>query len=63
MTTLKSDPYWGITREELREARRRAHAERTKLARPLFAALVSWRRKAFDWHATAEPALKAAHKH
>lgn len=63
MTTPRSHPYWGIKPEELHEARRRAHAERAKVVHQLFAALVSWRRKASDWRAAAEPALKVAHEH
>jgi hypothetical protein len=63
MTTLRSHPYWGIEPEELHEARRRASAERAKVVRQLFAALVSWSRKASDWRASTESSLKVAHEH
>ena len=63
MTTLRNHPYWGISRVELHDARRRAHAERAKAVRQLFAVLVSWRRKTPDRRAPAEPVLKVAHEH
>jgi hypothetical protein len=74
MTTLRSHPYWGVKREVLQEVRRRAHEERAKVVRQvfaapakgvrhLFAALASWRRKASAWRAAAEPTLKVAHRH
>lgn len=44
MTTLTNYPCWGIPREELHEARRRAQAERTKVLREILAAVV-WRRR------------------
>jgi hypothetical protein len=45
MTTESTHPYWGIRREELHEAKRRAHAERAKVVRQMFAALAAWRAK------------------
>jgi hypothetical protein len=63
MTTLRRHPYWGIKPEELHEARRRAHEERAKVVRQLFAALVSWRREASDRRATSGSTLKFAHEH
>ena len=63
MTTLRNHLFWGIKAEELHEARRRAHAERAKVVGQLFAALGSWRRKAPDRRAPAEPALEVAHEH
>jgi hypothetical protein len=55
MTVQRSHPFWGIKPEELYEARLRAHAERAKVMRQLFAALVSWRRNATDLPAREEP--------
>jgi len=63
MTTLRSHPYWGIEPEELHEARRRASAERAKVVRQLFSALVSWPRKSYDWCASAQRTLRVAHEH
>ena len=63
MTILTNYPYWGIPREELHEARRRAHAERTKIVREILAAVVWWRREAAELPAVPEPALKVAHEH
>jgi len=60
MTTLRSHPYWGIPREQLHEARRRAHTERAKVVRQILTTLVSWRpRKPLERRATAE--LNPAH--
>jgi len=59
MTTLRNHLYWGIPSEELHEARRRAHAERAKVVRQMFTALVSWRRKSAEHRASAE--LNPAH--
>ena len=54
MTTLESQPYWGIPRVELHEARRRAHAERAKLVGQIFAALVTWRLRRSERRAAGE---------
>ena len=59
MTTPTNYPYWGVRREELHEARRRAHAERVEVVRQILSALVSWRRKSAERRATAE--LNPAH--
>ena len=45
MTTLSSNPYWGISRVELHEARQRAEVQRAIAIRQIFTALVAWRRK------------------
>ena len=59
MTTLRNDPYWGIRPEELHEARRRAHAERAKVVRQIFTALIKWRLWRAESRAAAE--LNPAH--
>ena len=59
MTTLRNHPYWGIPPEELHEARRRANAERAKVVRQIFTALVAWRHRRAERHAAAR--LNAAH--
>jgi len=45
MTTLNENPCWGVSRVELREARRLAEAERSAAIRQIFRALLAWRRK------------------
>lgn len=61
MNTLSQSPYRNITPEELHLAMQRAHAERAKALRGIFASLLAWRRKVADrWHAAA---LKAAGSH
>ena len=63
MSILDSNPYRDITHVELHEARRRAEAERAAVIRQIFAALLSWRRKAAERRAAAGPTLKTAHRH
>ena len=59
MTTLSSDPYWGISRVKLLEARQRAEAQRAIAIRQIFTALVAWRRKS-QWDRPVARAGKLA---
>jgi L-serine deaminase len=45
MSTAPTNGYFGITPEELQVLTRRAHAERAKVMRDMFAALFSWLRR------------------
>ena len=60
MTTTSNQPYLGISREELAEGRRLAHAERAKVVRAIFTGLMWWRWKAAEGPAP-DAALKLAH--
>ena len=63
MSTLPDNPYRNITPEELHVVIRRAHAERAKVLRQMFAALWAWRRKAAERRDAAAPGLKVARGH
>lgn len=60
MSTLWQSPYHNITPEELRVVIRRAHVERAKAMREMFAALLAWTRKLAGRRHAADPALKTA---
>ncbi len=55
--------YGGYTPEELQVIVRRAHAERAKAVREMWAALLAWRRRAAERRHAADAALKTAACH
>jgi len=63
MSTQPLIGYGGYTPEELQVIVRRAHAERTKVVREMFAALFAWRRKAARARHTGHAALETATSH
>lgn len=63
MSTQPDNPYRGITPEELHVIIRRAHAERAKAVRRIFAALLAWRRKAAERRHPAGRALEITASH
>ena len=63
MNTRPDNPYRGITPEELHVIIRRAHAERAEAIRQMFAALLTWRRKAAKRPHAADQALEIAACH
>ena len=63
MSNQTQSPYSGITPEELHIVIRRAHAERAKAMRELFAALFAWRKRAAERRHAADPALRTAGSH
>ena len=52
--------YGGYTPEEVHAIVRRAHAERAKALRQMFAGLLAWRRKAAERLDAADAGLKTA---
>jgi hypothetical protein len=60
MRQMTQKPYHGLSPEELQLAIQRAHAERAKAVRDLFAAILAWRRKASARARTAGAALRPA---
>ena len=63
MSTQRLIGYGGYTPEELQAIMRRAHAERAKALRQMFADLLAWRRKAAERRQAANASLKAAACH
>ena len=63
MSTQPDNPYRGITPEELHVIIRRAHAERAKAMRQMFAALLAWRRKAAERRRAAGRAVEITASH
>jgi hypothetical protein len=63
MSTQPLIGYGGYTPEELQVIVRRAHAERAKALREMFAALLAWRRRAAERRQAADAALKTAACH
>ena len=63
MSTQSLVGYGGYTPEELQMIVRRAHAERAKALRQMFAGLLAWRRKAAERRDAANADLKAAGCH
>ena len=63
MSTHSLIGYGGYTPEELQVIVRRAHAERAKALREMFAALLAWRRKAAERRDAANADLNAAGCH
>ena len=63
MSTQPLIGYGGYTPEELQVIVRRAHAERAKALREMFAALLAWRRNAAERRQAANAALKTAACH
>jgi hypothetical protein len=55
--------YGGYTSEEMQAIVRRAHAERAKALREMFAGLLAWRRKAAERRDAADAGLKTAACH
>jgi len=63
MSTQPLVGYGGYTPEELQMIVRRAHAERAKALRQMFAGLLAWRQKAAESRDAANADLKAAGCH
>jgi hypothetical protein len=63
MSTHSLIGYGGYTPEELQVIVRRAHAERAKALRQMFAGLLAWRRKAAERRDAADAGLKTAACH
>jgi hypothetical protein len=63
MSTQRLIGYGGHTPEELQAIVRRAHAERAKALRQMFAGLLAWRRKAAERRQAADASLKPAACH
>jgi hypothetical protein len=63
MSTQPLVGYGGYTSEEFQLIVRRAHAERAKALRGMFAALLAWRRSAAEHRHAADAALKTAACH
>ena len=63
MSTQRLIGYGGYTPEELQAIMRRAHAERAKALRQMFADLLAWRRKAAERRQAANASLKTAACH
>ena len=63
MSTQRLIGYGGYTPEELQAIMRRAHAERAKALRQMFADLLAWRRKAAERRQAANAGLKTAACH
>ena len=63
MSTQPLIGYGGYTPEELQVIVRRAHAERAKALREMFAALLAWRRRAAERRHATDAALKTAACH
>jgi len=63
MSTQPLIGYGGYTPEELQVIVRRAHAERAKAVREMWAALLAWRRRATERRHAADAALKTAACH
>ena len=63
MSTQSLIGYGGYTPEELQVIVRRAHAERAKALRQMFADLLAWRPKAAERRQAANVSLKTAACH
>jgi hypothetical protein len=63
MSTQSLIGYGGYTPEELQMIVRRAHAERAKALRQMFAGLLAWRRNAVERREAANVSLKTAACH
>jgi hypothetical protein len=63
MSTQALVGYGGYTPEEMQAIVRRAHAERAKALRQMFADLLAWRRKAAERRQAANAGLKTAACH
>jgi hypothetical protein len=63
MSTQPLVGYGGYTPEEMQVIVRRAHAERAKALREMFAGLLAWRRKAAELRHAADGTLKTAACH
>ena len=63
MSTQALVGYGGYTPEEMQAIVRRAHAERAKALRQMFADLLAWRRKAAERRHAANASLKTAACH
>jgi hypothetical protein len=63
MSTQSLIGYGGYTPEELQVIVRRAHAERAKALREMFAGLLAWRRKASEHRRAANAGLKTVACH
>ena len=61
MNPLAQSPYRDITPEELHEAMRRAHVERSKAIGELLAGLLAWRRRVADRAQAATLKTAAGH--
>jgi hypothetical protein len=60
MSKFDSNPYSGITPEELHVAIRRAHVERALVLRQLFQALGAWVGRVIHREQAAAPGLRTA---
>ena len=63
MSTQALVGYGGYTPEEMQVIVRRAHAERAKALRQVFAGLLAWRRNATERRDAADAGLKTAACH
>jgi len=63
MSTHSLIGYGGYTPEELQVIVRRAHAERAKALRQMFAGLLAWRRNATERRQPTNASLKTAACH